>query len=178
MREFFTVDRAGSLTEGIVDLTRWNDVDPPELQTHVDELWPEGVSQHGDRYVLISGASGLLPEPNIELLWEYARRAFAAAAPSRFQSFFAFESIEAAQRFRAEFGGGSGTIWHLTTEGSSFRADMRWLTLKGSALMVSHAAVSYWRQRSSSELPPRLGPREPLWEVLLTPPVKITERVA
>lgn len=171
--EWFTVDRLGSLRPGTVGLHRWSDVNPPELQAHVHELFPHGVSRHGERYLLRPDAAGLAVAPNIELLWEYTRRAVTPAAPSRFQSLFAFETLTSTRRFQSEFCGGSGTIWRLQTDHVGFRADLRWLTLRGSALEVSHAATSYWRQASTADLPLQLSPREPLWEVLLRPPVQV-----
>lgn len=122
-----------------------------------------------------SAGEGL--EPNLELMWEYARRVFAPDAPSRFQSLFAFERLGDTQEFQAEFGN-VRSVWIVRSQRPPFRADMRWLTLAGSALIVSHTTASYWRQEGTAGLPPALAPRRPLWEVLLRPPVEVLERVA
>lgn len=174
--EYFTVDRAGTLSLSSIELEQWDDLEPPELQAHVDKLFPDGLSRHGERYLLQAGSLGLALEPSMELLFEYVRRAMAPEAPSRFQSVFAFERLEDAQRFEAEFGEGVA-LWLVRSHVSPFRADMRWLSLAGSALIVSHAAVSYWLQADSAQVSQALRPRRPLWELLLPPPVDVIECV-
>ncbi|HSH58179.1 MAG TPA: hypothetical protein VK988_00785 [Acidimicrobiales bacterium] len=175
--EYFTVDRVGTLSPSTIQLERWEDIEPTELKVHVHEVFPDGLSRHGEQYLLQASSAGSALEPNLELLWEYARRTFAPDAPSRFQSLFAFERFEDAQEFEAEFGQ-ARAVWTVRSCHQPFRTDMRWLRLTGSALMVSHAAMSYWRQASTAELPLALGPRRPLWEVLLLLPVDVLERVA
>ncbi len=174
--EYFTVDRGGTLSPSTIELQRWEDIEPIELQAQVDEAFPDGLSRHGERYLLQAESAGLALQPNLELMWEYARRAFAPNAPSRFQSLFAFERMDDAKKFQAEFGQGKG-VWTVRSRQPPFRADMRWLTLAGSTLIVWHSAVSYWRQVGTAGLPPALGPRRPLWEVLLVPPVDVLERI-
>lgn len=50
-----TVDRKRGLVEDqVIGLVRYSDLDPPELQAHMDELFPDGVSFHGDFYFLNS----------------------------------------------------------------------------------------------------------------------------
>ena len=49
MALFYHIDRRGTLTlDSIIDLTRYNDVEPEILQQHVDMLFQDGVSQHGE----------------------------------------------------------------------------------------------------------------------------------
>ena len=175
---YFTVDRSGVLAPGTATLQVFSDLDPAVLQRYVAETFPEGVSRHGDRYLLSAGSSGKAVEPLIELLWEHGRCAIAPAAPSRFQSMFAFETVDEAQQFRSEFCAGSGRVWRLETGHGGFRADLRWLSLRGSALEVAYAVSSYWRQQSTADLPAQLSPRTPLWEVLLRPPIQIVDAVA
>jgi hypothetical protein len=53
MLRCFTVDRSGTLEEGqIISLVKYRDVEPHEVQIHVDSLFPDGVTSHGERYIL------------------------------------------------------------------------------------------------------------------------------
>ena len=64
-----------------------------ELQDHVDFLFPEGVTSHGELYMLRGQTSAKGINPVIELLFEYVRRSLFPSCPSHFQSVFAFENI-------------------------------------------------------------------------------------
>jgi len=169
MALFFTVDRLGSLSaDAVLSKRRYADVGPAELRTHVDQLFPDGVTSFGERYLLRSTSGARLTEPNIELLWEYVRRARFPNAPSRFESVFAVDSIEEGDQFRTRFGQ-AGSIWSVEAN-LSFRADMSLLTIDGTILVVSHFADLYWSQRTRTQ-------GEPFWEQLLIPPVRVLERV-
>lgn len=99
---FYTVDRRRALVAGQkISLVKYKDVQPPELQQHVEKFFPDGVTSHGERYLLRGETRTILLNPNIELLLEYVRRSHYADKPSRFQSLFAWETVAAAKEFRS-----------------------------------------------------------------------------
>jgi hypothetical protein len=171
---FYHVDRRGTLTDGaVIDLVQHKDVQPDVLQQHLDRLFPGGVTGHGNQYFVGFQIIGPIQEPAIELLFEYVRRAEFPDRPSRFESGFAFDTVEGARRFRGDMGAAGAAIWEVEAE-SAFQADMNYLKLVGaSALTVSYFAHRYWSGESSA---PESAP-EPYWEQLLAPPVKAISRV-
>jgi len=178
VRQFITFDRQNRLSEGLVlSLRRWDDVKPAYLQEHVDDLFPEGVSSHGELYFLRGSSQTLVASPAIELIWEYVRRVVNPSAPSRLQSVFGFDldDEQSASSFSQLYGGGQ--LWIVEAE-HSFRADMTWLTA-GSILRSSHYATCYWQQMARIDTlvnqPPDVA-QDPMWEVLLTPPVRVVSR--
>lgn len=168
MTSFYIVDRQHSLREGLtIELTRYSDISPRELQLHVDDMFPDGLSSHGERYFLRSDALALVASPNIEILFEYVRRAAYPSRPSRFQSVFAFRTLADARIFRASYSTKTEPIWELHAQ-SYFIADMRLLTAGNSILWYSYLAHKYWKGEPSED---------PLWEVLLVPPVTVLRSV-
>ncbi|AMY21470.1 hypothetical protein [Rhodococcoides fascians] len=170
MALFYTVDRAGMLKPDLIlGLERYDDIDPVVLQGHLDSLFPNGITKHGEQYLAQGDSTLQLASPAIELIWENVRRARFSSAPSRFQSTFATEGIDSARRFRDEYGQGVGSIW--TVEATiSFEADMTLLHTGPSALVTSYCADLYWSQRQNPQC-------HPIWESLLTPPVRVIERI-
>jgi hypothetical protein len=174
MGRFFHLDRRAQLYEGVViERVAHKDVQPSDLQEHVDAMFPKGVTEHGRQYFVGNTVIGPVQEPAIELLFEYVRRASFADTPSRFESVFAFNSLADAQQFRADTGAAGAAIWEVEAE-PGLRADMNYLRLVGvSALTVSYFAHRYWAGESSA---PDSAP-EALWEYLLLPPVRVVARV-
>ena len=169
MEEFFTVDRARSLTPGaVLNLRTFRDINPAEFQAHVDALFPSGVSRHGDWYFLTQPKQPNAVNEVIELLAEYIRRAHYSSRPSRFQSWFGTATIADARAFRSEFGCGNGTIWRVKA-GGCFRANMRLLTFGGSNLTRSWLVHQYWQGLA--------GNGAPFWECVLTPPIEVVDLV-
>lgn len=165
MLSFYHVDRNLSLSKGqTIQLVRYTNIRPPVFQRHVDMMFPAGVSSHGNDYFLNNKSSSSIASPNIELVFEYVRRAFYESRPSRFQSFFAFSTKGAALLFRKNYCGSTGKVWEVTAP-HSFTTDMTLLTRRDSILIFSYRAHLYWQGQPS-------GPN-PEWEVLLTPPVTI-----
>jgi hypothetical protein len=169
MNNYYTVDRLGRLQENqVIELIRYNDINPPELQSHVNDMFPAGVSHHGERYFLRNESQARLASPNIELLFEYVRRAQYPNRPSRFQSFFAFETIEQAVTFRERYGIANSIVWEVESE-ENFRADMNLLTIRDNSILVySYFAHLYWRGETRES---------PFWEYLLVPPIKALRRI-
>jgi hypothetical protein len=177
----FTVDRAGTLTPGsVLDRTIHTDIRPTVLQDHVDELFSAGVTRHGNSYFLNGRQSATAVSPNIELLFEYVRRATYDTAPSRFDSVFAWETIQDAHRFQAAPGWGNvaaSQIFEVEVDAEPFKADMTCLTLQGSILIASHVANRYWQQQQNDFHILGGPPTVPLWELLLQPPVRVLAQV-
>jgi hypothetical protein len=177
----YAVDRLGRLAEGLVlERVRHADLDPPLLQAHVDALFPAGVTEHGNGYFLNSRRSATDVSANLELVFEYVRRASFDHAPSRFEAAFGFETAAEAQAFRASpiYGHPTAAVWELETPHEPFRADMTCLTLRGSMLRASYVAERYWTQQDNGFQLLGEPPTPPVWEWLLRPPVTVVRRVA
>lgn len=169
MGHYFTVDRNMSLRKDqIIDIMKYDDVNPPELQSHIDFLFPDGVTNHGELYMLRGETPANSVNGVIELIFEYVRRSYFPSSPSRFQSVFAFENINQAIHFRNEYAKSDNIIWEVESD-NAFKADMRLLILRGSVLFLSFNAHKYWKGISSED--------NPIWEHLLVPPVKVIRRI-
>jgi hypothetical protein len=175
-RTAFTVDRAGTLVAGqTIDLVRHTDIDPSLLQAHVDAMFPNGVTQHGNAYFLEASAATTAVNPSIELLFDYVRRTSYPAAPSWFESVFGFDTSPEADAFRSAPGWGNpaARIFEVETDAPPFRADMTCLTLVGSILISSYVANRYWQQEAADLHLLGAAQAPPIWELLLTPPVRV-----
>lgn len=174
MTDFYHVDRYGYLKEEqILTLSKWTNVSPIVLQKHVDLLFPDGVSPHGERYLLCNEhAAPSVADANLELIYEYIRRANFPDRPSRFQSIFAFENLDSAKRFRDQFSSvlphPANSIWLLEAN-RGFRANMRLLTRECSVLGQSCTAHFYWQGVAAAD--------NPFWEILLVPPIRVLQRI-
>lgn len=172
MPTFFTVDRSGALAPGLeITTRRHTNIEPPFLQDHVDFMFPEGVSKHGDSYFLSSGSRASVASPAIELLFEYVRRAHFPNKPSRFTSIFAVDSLSAATAFNRKYGGGTAAVWEVESA-AYFRGNMGFLTTDQTNLACSYFAHLYWAGEA--------GPVESVelfWEFLLPCPVKVLQLV-
>ena len=177
----YTVDRLSRLSAGtILGLTIHRTVQPSLLQTHVDSLFPRGVTEHGNGYFLNGKQSATAVSANIELLFEYVRRSHYPDAPSRFESVFACETVADAQHFRSAPGWGNpgAPIWEVEATTTGFRADMTCLALQGSILIASCVAHRYWNQQDNDFVSLGGPATPPFWELLLAPPVRVLGRVA
>lgn len=164
---FYSLDRLGTLNENIeVGLINYKDINPVELQQHVELLFPDGLSRHGERYFLRNDSSPRLSTPSIEILFEYVRRAYYPDRPSRFQSMFAFEDLNQAIEFKARYGNGQGTIWQIESK-KYLKADMGLLLFGNTILVSSYLAHKYWKGEAG---------QNPIWEVLLMPPIRVIRR--
>jgi hypothetical protein len=156
---FFHVDRRGTLagTGGVIDLNG-------------------GLSEHGRQYqvgipaggyVSWNGASSTVVsvELPIENFYELHRRTRHPGLPSRFQSLFAFTTINDAQDFATK--NGSPPIFELSVPVGAVmhRGDMDWLKAGNFDFMLD-CADKYWTGQPMTVTP--------LWEVLLALPVTMT----
>lgn len=168
MTKYFHVDRLSKLQQGmILNKKRYNDVDPKFLQAHIDSLFPDGVTNHGELH-LLRGQPLNINDSLVDLLFEYVRRSHFSDKPSRYESIFAFHTIEDANRFKRDYKCLNAPVWELEPVNDSkiFIGNMHYLTFNGSPLVISYYAHEYWKGNRS-------GDPSPLYEVLLTPPVKV-----
>ncbi|PWB38613.1 MAG: DUF2441 domain-containing protein [Parcubacteria group bacterium] len=162
---YFSVDRNKTLQKGTeIALIQHNDISPVELQNYINTLFPDGVTNHGERYMLQPCPANQVNSV-IELIFEYERRNNFISCPSRMQSVFAFDNLESAKKFREIYGNNQGAIVKIDAI-SAFKADMNLLTLKDSLLQLSYNAHKYWKGEASDS---------PFWEHLLIPPVKVID---
>jgi hypothetical protein len=161
-KKLYTLDRKGSLTSGLkIKLIQYKDIEPPPYQKHIDLMFPQGVSNHGDLYFLSNKSQSTDVSSQIEILAEYVRRSNYKMRPSRFQSFFAVDNLEQIKQFSEKFG--NGTVYEIETR-NYFKADMNWLFQGNSILSYSHSLHEYWKGNSTTN---------PFWEYLLIPPFLI-----
>lgn len=162
---YFTVDRLGTLIPGtVVELTHFNDIDPPDFQRHADRYFPDGFSKFGERY-FVAPWTGPQLESTIELVWEQTRRSIAPEAPSRFVSMFAVATESDAWEIRARLGGTGRIVEVEASDG--FRADMNLLVHRPDSIIVmSYMAELYWTGQERPGMPPA-------WEFLLQSPVRV-----
>lgn len=143
---------------------------PVDGATALRELFPEGLSHHGRHY----GRQDLYEEDPDDL-WDFAcevvfelqRRARYPERPSRFQSVFGFETLDAVERFADGFVDDPRTVWEVEAD-STFVADMHLVDAEDLADGLRRADL-YWRGATCSD--------DPLWEALLVPPIQIREAV-
>jgi hypothetical protein len=165
----FTVDRKGTLTEGTVLDRSQPSVPVPDVQAHLRSLYPEGLTAHGFNHLIAPPPEGQA-NAQIELWFEWVRRAEFPATPSRYQSAFGCETIDNARSFRDHptWGHAGSGIWEVEAEFDAFRADMA--CLKGT---IPFYEVPYWANHYWSGKPSD----NPSWELILTPPVRVLRRV-
>ncbi|MEH2485884.1 hypothetical protein [Bradyrhizobium sp. AZCC 2230] len=182
MMRGFSVDRRGVyIVGGALDLLpddpsqsaiveqpgRWAAQDLTDLQR---SLFPQGLSRHGWQYLFlrkdaILGSDGFAYSAHewmIELVFENYRLAHFPKRPSRFISYFAWQTIEQARAFK----GPQQHIYEL--DGDGFVADQVWLTLGVQGIASYYNAEKYWSGAGSAK---------PRWEIVLPAPVQVTRLV-
>ena len=173
MNSFFHIDWSLCLQEGqIINLNKFSDNIPEKIQSHVNLLFPKGISSHGRTYIVseifnYDHCTVTRSVNIIEYLFEYVRKSYYSQRPSRFQSVFAFDNIEKAKFFQDKYRNSQGNIWEIESE-ESFKVDMNLLTLGNSLLEADYYAHLYWKGETTGN---------PFWEYLLVPPVKVIRKV-
>ena len=144
-----------------------------DIAAHVKALYPDGLSLHGWEYMtwrlfpFTEPNSRLTFTPNeraIELMFDYVRRASFPELPSRFQSYFGWESLDDARAFAAQ----SGRPVYRIEADRTVRVDMQWLNLSEQNAIASYHAHKYWSGAATTQ---------PKWEILMLPPVRVVEAV-
>lgn len=167
---FYHIDREDALTPGqTIELAPVSKHESG-VGSPLADLYPAGLSHHGQHYCeqdLYTEESEELWDFSCELVFEMTRIARFSDRPSRFQSVFGFETLRDAEYFVDEFADSPCTIWRVTAE-RSFSGDMRLVDAEDYADGVRRAR-HYWRGETFLD--------DPLWEVLLVPPVEVVELV-
>lgn len=169
--EFFTVDRAGKLFEGMVcELVDDAHIPNAELASHVKEMYPGGLSHHGLGYLLGINIDAPASDVDLEMLFDLVRRLRYPAAPSRYQCIFAVDSLDAAMRMAEKLNAQTPRVFKLQSE-KAIQVDMRLLNSNNSPLAKYYLADLYWAGKTPAD-------GAPMWEWLVPCPVVIGERVA
>ena len=181
--EYFSVDRRGFYKAGgTLDLFKQNPfkhsflsiakhVTPENLSTHLQRLFPSGLSLHGwanmtyhqDWSDYSTSNSYAIYDLTLELLLEYVRRAMFPQRPSRMQCYFAFDSLEGARAFRS----GTQPIYRVHSD-KVLRLDQEWLTYGDQSVIASYSAHNYWSGTATTQ---------PKWEHMLVPPVQVLDQI-
>lgn len=172
--EFYHMDRRGFFTEekiiNLYSVSINGNVDG--LEEHAKFLFPNGLSKHGNQYL----NAGVTIDSITEWFFEYVRRSDFNNRPSRFESIFAFNSIEDLRRFKVE-----KEIYELypiykLQSDNFFKADMNLVGNQSSPLVSSFFAHNYWSGKTNEELNKEFN-LTPLWEYLLTGKIKVLKRI-
>jgi hypothetical protein len=167
---FYHVDRRGDLEPGTVIEREDVTGQTPEEHALLAALFTDGVAPHGRQYCttdLYEGDADDLWDVSCELLFELVRRDRFAWRPSRFESVFGFERRSEARRFVETFGDESAMLFEVSAA-DGFAADLHLVDARTIPQGVRQAHY-YWEGTTDRD--------DPLWEVLLEPPVTVERRV-
>ena len=163
-------------------VTVLNLVAQDDLQKHLNDIFPDGLSLHGWDYMTrASLVSSYMPQPPhafvpittydhstiLELVLEYVRRSTFADCPSRLQSYFAYTSLSKAQDFQQKNGKTHHKIYRLYAD-RVIKVDQTWLKLGTQNALGSYFANRFWSS---------IGSPTPEWEHMLVPPVHVVEQI-
>jgi hypothetical protein len=167
---YYHVDRGDELAPGdtlaLESPGEWR----PQVDAALSEYYPGGLSHHGRHYSTqhLHGAdSDDLWDFSCEVIFELVRGRRFPERPSRLQSVFGFESPADVEAFLEDFGDPPYTVWEVRAD-RGFRADMNLVDAVDFARGL-YRADYYWRGETFVE--------DPLWEVLLVPPVEVVRAV-
>lgn len=176
MGSFYHVDRGQILSAGqTLDLAHTDDPAPI-----IKDLYPDGLSRFGREYchrdLVVIGDSGLrIVDGQLEGLHksylidsftELVRLSLFEEKPSRYQSMFCWEDLDAARQFIESQGQYPVTVWEI--EGEKFhKADA---TLLSADTFVDGAqnAQEYWSGAATDN---------PVWEIVLPLPARVRRKV-
>lgn len=169
----YHIDRANFLRVGM-DISFFKPTNYPdkELQKEIELLYPKGLSKHGIYYL----ADIPLPEHRdnaiIESVFEYERRLNFQNKLSRYQSFFASETLEDLNFWYKLIGSNVCTLWEIEFNHSNYLIlDSNWLSLgtnKPPFLTASYNAKQYWSGKKSDNYIP---------ELLISPPLTAVRKI-
>lgn len=166
----YHVDRGDELAAGETVSLRHAEGLVPGEHAAVGEIYPEGLSPHG-RYYCTQDLYGEDPDDlwdfACEAIFEVVRLARFPDRPSRLQSAFGFETLDETEAFVESHVEGPYTIWEVVAE-DAFKGDMRLVDAEDFADGL-YRADYYWRGETFRE--------DPLWELLLVPPVEVKTAV-
>ena len=163
---FYHVDRWDDLSPGrTITLEAFED-DSTALDAAVEEYLGDGLSRHGRHY---AGADLYSDDPDevwdvaCEVIFEAVRQARFPSLPSRLQSVFALRTLDDVAAFVDEMADGTCSVWEVEAE-RGLIADMNLVDAENLADGL-YRADHYWRGETVHD--------DPLWEVLLVPPVRV-----
>jgi hypothetical protein len=141
-------------------------------------MFPQGFSHHGWAYLSIqttlleirhnTGANAWVHHDfAVELLFEYIRKAHFPHMPSRFQSYFACDSLADVARYSQN---GAHPVFELSSQTPPPKLDDQWLRFGQFNMTVvlaraDYNAHQYW---SGAQCSPTSQ-----WEYLMVPPVSV-----
>lgn len=163
---YYHVDRGDELAPGEALTLEHPDEWRPPVEATLADCYPGGLSHHGRHYCtqrLHEGDGDDLWDFSCEMIFEFVRAQRFPERPSRFQSIFGFESRADVEAFLEDFGDPPYTVWEVRAD-RGFRADMNLVDAVDLAHGL-HRADHYWRGETFLD--------DPLWEVLLEPPVEV-----
>lgn len=175
---YYSADRRGLYSpDREISLTQWNDVSPSILQDFLNNNYPEGLSTHGEMYLLKNTALATNTSVLLEMLLENVRLAKFPEKPSRLQSMFACRTIEEVRSFQNGVGANAGGhIYEVVSDAPVHVGDMGLYTLNCTSIILMSRLDMYWRGET---LPADLAPEhQPFWEVIVPLPAMIGRQVA
>ncbi|WP_212751851.1 DUF2441 domain-containing protein, partial [Pseudoalteromonas sp. S3173] len=162
--KFYTVDRSGNVAKNITfglksnysDYQIWtvqNVYDEDDVISRINQMYPEGLSEHGFQYLIKHGLvifeNGTRnplqithTTPMVEAIFELVRKSEFPQLPSRMQSMFAWCELDDAKKFNVS-SGGACSIYEVESE-QAFIADQNLLYLGGSIIGAYELARKYW----------------------------------
>lgn len=154
---FYHVDRTDTI-KNLKTIELIKPIVPEEFKETLLELFPNGLSYHGVHYALQSSEEQHI-STSIEQIFELYRQMYFPDKPSRFQSFFAFTSLEDAIKFAPY-----SSIYEVKSDNDNYHiGDMN--LIKGETIIQCHKfALDYWSGHFTAK---------PIKEVLLIPPIHI-----
>lgn len=175
---YYSADRRGLYQpNSAISLTQWNDINPSLLQNYVSQNYSNGLSTHGEQYLLQNTSHATNPSVLLELLLESVRMAKFPTKPSRLQSIFGCRTVEEVRSFQNGVGGNAGgRIFEINSEADVHIGDMSLYTLNCTSLVLMARLDMYWQGETlSSDLAPN---HVPFWEVVIPLPAEVGNQVA
>jgi hypothetical protein len=102
----------------------------------------------------------------MEIAFEFIRKTYFPKLPSRFESVFAFETIEECKNFQEKYPykEAENNIFKFISDHKGYKFDMYWLKFSNDYMGLIGNAFSYWSGEASDN---------PSWEIIVKLPVKI-----
>ncbi|HHX62151.1 MAG TPA: hypothetical protein GX707_15795 [Epulopiscium sp.] len=172
----YHIDRTNSLKEGdIIELQIFDDIKPAFLGQILNSNYPEGLSRHGGLYYISQSNQVNMKEFILENLLEYERLLKFPDKVSRFESFFASQTLDEALIWKSILSHNpldKFTIWEVEFNHENYlHLDSSWLycdIYNFSPLYTAFFANKYWSGETSEN---------PKMELLIKPPIKIVKKV-
>ncbi|GAA5785672.1 hypothetical protein YWS52_19940 [Chitiniphilus shinanonensis] len=175
--KYYSVDRSGGLAKDKQIFLEPNpDPNGNQVMVHINDMYPAGFSRHGMLYFREPRLISPSPEHQsgiLELLLEATRKAYYPDKPCRYQSVFAWDSIEAADRFRTQYGKATDPIYELHPQAEVHRGDMALYALKDTFACVDHRLHLYWQEKTLN-----VQGYTAQWEYVLMLPVLVGSEIS